>query len=514
MDIRDISGLDNIVADALSRMNDITLPVIVTTEDIAAEQQTDEELKSLLKNSGELQLKRLRLEGTETTVYCDISTDSIRPYIPKPLRKRIFDVVHNTTHSSGRVTRKNIASKFVWPAMNKDIGEWARTCLQCQRAKISRHVRRKREHIKVPEDRFAHIHLDIVGPLPPSRGYRYCLTMIDRFTRWPEAVPILDITVDTIANAFFGSWDTTHNRVQTAIKCHETTDWVKVLPVVMLGLRNALKEDISTSAAELVYGTQLRIPGEYFSQEEPSQDPFPFLEKLRQAMREIRSRQTAHHNRPRTFTHKTLCTCTHVFLRVNSMRGPLHQLYEGPYAVIERISDFCFRIDIRGQPTDVSIDRLKPAFLETTSGEPPLATYGRTAATSTNTIPKPIQEAARGIRKNVVHLVETNAFKEISTKVPKDKLKDYAQLTERLQFLQMAFCVGNEIILIRIWREAPDQKEKALAVSRTDGAACALSSNAEAATVRAKQIRGNGPGEHVYKKRLSQRKCWSNRKGW
>ncbi|XP_029162661.1 uncharacterized protein LOC114934194 [Nylanderia fulva] len=81
------------------------------------------------------------------------------------------------------------------------------------------------------------------------------------------------------ANGTIERW---HRSLKTVIKCHETTDWVKVLPVVMLGLRNALKEDIGTSAAELVYGTQLRIPGEYFSQEEPSQDPFPFLEKLRQ----------------------------------------------------------------------------------------------------------------------------------------------------------------------------------------------------------------------------------------
>ncbi|XP_055932014.1 uncharacterized protein K02A2.6-like [Argiope bruennichi] len=35
--------------------------------------------------------------------------------------------------------------------------------------------------------RFEHVHLDLVGPLPPSQGNYYCLTMIDRFTRWPEA---------------------------------------------------------------------------------------------------------------------------------------------------------------------------------------------------------------------------------------------------------------------------------------------------------------------------------------
>ncbi|KYQ50110.1 Pol polyprotein [Trachymyrmex zeteki] len=30
--------------------------------------------------------------------------------------------------------------------------------------------------------------------------------MIDRFTRWPEAVPIPDISADTVTTAFYTNW--------------------------------------------------------------------------------------------------------------------------------------------------------------------------------------------------------------------------------------------------------------------------------------------------------------------
>jgi len=46
----------------------------------------------------------------------------------------------------------------------------------------------------------------------------------------------------------------------------------------LLDLKTCFKEDLSTSVAELVYGTMLKVPSEFFSSEEMPSDPQIFIE--------------------------------------------------------------------------------------------------------------------------------------------------------------------------------------------------------------------------------------------
>jgi len=57
-------------------------------------------------------------------------------------------------------------------------------------------ISRRFSHIR---RRFSHIHIDILGPLPPSKGYAYILTCVNRFARWQDAFPLCDITAATVA---------------------------------------------------------------------------------------------------------------------------------------------------------------------------------------------------------------------------------------------------------------------------------------------------------------------------
>ena len=46
------------------------------------------------------------------------------------------------------------------------------------------------------------LYCDIVGPLPVSNDHRYLLTIVYRFSRWFEALPLRDITVKSCADTF------------------------------------------------------------------------------------------------------------------------------------------------------------------------------------------------------------------------------------------------------------------------------------------------------------------------
>ena len=90
--------------------------------------------------------------------------------------------------------------------MKKNVTFWCRNCIQFQRTKVQRHNVTNLQCYPPPSQNFADINLDSAGPLPNSNNYSYILIIVDRFSRWPVAIPLPDCKTPTILNAFLHNW--------------------------------------------------------------------------------------------------------------------------------------------------------------------------------------------------------------------------------------------------------------------------------------------------------------------
>ena len=118
-DIRHVKGLENCVADALSRISAISESVDHAM--IEAAQKDDTELDEILQNGEKaLKLKKIYFPEFNANIYCDTTNDTIRPYVPKILRRRVFSSLHGLSHPGMRAIQRLIKNRFVWPSVNKD----------------------------------------------------------------------------------------------------------------------------------------------------------------------------------------------------------------------------------------------------------------------------------------------------------------------------------------------------------------------------------------------------------
>ena len=337
-DVRYIKGEDNLVSDCLSRAVGAIFGGQPATDFLAmaAAQAHDRSLTGFQTGDHSLQLEHRPISEHGVSLLGDMSTGSFRPLVPEAFRKQVFETLHSFSHPGIKHSRELISRRFVWPGMNHDIKRWCKACIPCQQSKVGVHTKSPFQRFEPVSSKFAHVHVDIVGPLPPSKGFRYILTIVDRFSRWPEAIPLPDITAQSVVDAFvlhfvgrYGAPETIttdrgrqftstlwhdlmtflgtkiihttsynpkangiverfHRVLKASLKAHTNpSDWFSNLGWVLLGIRSMVNENHPYSSSEMLYGTSLRLPGEYFHLSEKSQSPSAYIFDLRRFMKHI-----------------------------------------------------------------------------------------------------------------------------------------------------------------------------------------------------------------------------------
>ena len=399
-DVRHVAGLDNVVADTMSRPAAAVVPASPTTPvdwaDLAAAQNECSETMGLV-HSGTL--KAVEVQVGAERVWCEESTGVLRPIVPMTHRRRIFDSVHNLAHAGTRATCRLISSRFMWPGLATDTKEWCRQCTNCSRAKSTNLEKTEIKKIEIPANRFSHIHVDLVGPwLPSCANNTHILTMMDRSTRWPESCPIQRTDTETVLGAFISTWvaryglpaqittdrgpqfssatwgewcrsngvkhikttayhpqangmvERLHRQMKNALRAREGRgNWQDHLPWVMLGIRAAPKEESGISSAEAALGMQLKIPGQFLGQphgQEADQYGGPSVIPATRRVYDGKKQKAS-----------PLDSAEWVFIRRGAADRPLVDKNEGPFKVLKR-GEKTFMI-LRGNKEEVvSRDRL------------------------------------------------------------------------------------------------------------------------------------------------------------
>uniref|UniRef100_A0A0K2U171 RNA-directed DNA polymerase n=1 Tax=Lepeophtheirus salmonis TaxID=72036 RepID=A0A0K2U171_LEPSM len=404
-DIEHVPGKLNHTADIISRsINNITIgPTFI--EDIIEDQKKHD--PNLLKFKITPSFKYIA--GTLLVGFDN--ADAFRVAVSSPeLRQRIVHSVHKDNHPGFQEMLRRVSLFYTCPNLREDVRNFARECLACQKTKPVR-TSKTMSSFDPPSERHSFIHVDIIGPFPLIQGQCFALTIMDRFTRWPEVILIPDITSKTIVNNFLSglisrfevpetivsnrgtqftsslwvgvcrtlgivSKNTTsyhlesnvlierfHRSFKTGLvvrMLEEKEDWINAQPVVLWGLRNSVPiySGSKYSPFQLLTGRSGSMAFNFFNKSTFTSGNLD-VESFFKTIEKIT------HVPPRHFNKEPInkqLKKKFVFVKNKPIKKSLSPTFLSPLKAIER-HDRYYKLDFGPRTDNISIDRLRPVFV-------------------------------------------------------------------------------------------------------------------------------------------------------
>ena len=182
-------------------------------------------------------------------------------YVPTEMRLQILDFFHSSSiqnHPGVHKTLKKIKKLFDWPNIDIDVRDYIRGCLTCQRIKPGPERKQgiaRRHPETLP---FEVIHIDFWGPVEAEDEQKvHILSIIDRSTRWAEAVVVESKNATVVSSKLLTEWCCRYGFPHTIVADQDPTFCDTMLAYLYSQL--GIKEAHST-----VYHPQGNAPVESF----------------------------------------------------------------------------------------------------------------------------------------------------------------------------------------------------------------------------------------------------------
>ncbi|GFV77878.1 retrovirus-related Pol polyprotein from transposon 17.6 [Trichonephila clavipes] len=232
------------------------------------------------------------LPVAEVDIECDLGTESNiqssgdrEPLGSRAvyLREQIKTICHDGTsgHLGVLKTKDRLLRHFFWPKCYKEIEPFVKTCDPCQRVGKT-NDRKKAPLVTVPviSEVFSKITVDACGLIPIStEGNKYLITFMCLASKYPDAIPVPDITSKSVINALLQvchkgvpefdlppqsdpveGFHRTVKRVLKVLCIEAAPNWEVQVPAALFALQTVTHQSTGFSPAELVYGNNLRTP--------------------------------------------------------------------------------------------------------------------------------------------------------------------------------------------------------------------------------------------------------------